>query len=193
MFAVLCATEAILGMSFADEVFRALPRRRGERAVRVESLLLYRSSTLASRPLTRAFSASSSDVDVELVDTATSLDVLVGACFDGAGVVGSWFSFLGLRRGLVAVEVGSEVAVSLAAFGVVVGIFVAAFGVFGDFVLVSLSRSTPPADPALPCSVVVTFLDLAGFAADAGVGFGPGDEDFEAMMVLILLILAQSL
>jgi len=94
---------------------------------------------------------------------------------------GSLFNFLGFFFGVFAADAAVASAVGAAAFFFAVDV--------EGFDFVSFGKSTPPADPALPCSAVLSeaaFLDRACFAGVACVGFGAGDEGLEAMIVVVL-------
>ena len=171
-----------VGTCVADDVLRPFPRRRGERPGRESDITpaLYSSSTFASRPRTRDLRASRSEAEgtsevgrVEDEGFAVSIGVADG----------SLFNFLGFRFGVFAAD-----AVVLFVVGAASVFF--AVDIEG-FVLASFGKSTPPADPALPCSAVLAvaaFLDRACFAGVVGVGFGAGDEGLDAMIVIVLYL-----
>jgi hypothetical protein len=77
------------------------------------------------------------------------------------------------------------VAVTLSVLGATAAFFVDDAGTFAD---ISFGNTTPPADPALPCSVwlgVAAFLDracLIGVAGVAGVALGPGEDGLAAIL-----------
>jgi hypothetical protein len=105
---------------------------------------------------------------------AVAFVVLEGGSVAGAGV-GSLFSFLGFRRCRFASWESSAAGVAATFFGVGVE----------AFAVCSFDSTTPPADPALPCSAwlgVAAFLDLGCFVGVAVVELGPGDEGLEAMI-----------
>jgi hypothetical protein len=97
------------------------------------------------------------------------------------GVVerGSLFSFLGLRRGVLSEE-------SLVAFST--GFAFDAIGVPLVFAILSFSNTIPPADPALPTSTfgAAALRDLVCFDVGAAVALGPGDDDFDVMVLALL-------
>jgi hypothetical protein len=109
--------------------------------------------------------------------SAWGLLVVVGFAASVDVDVGSLFNFLGFFFGVfAAAAVTSSVLVDAAAF-------------FVDdveaFAAGSCGNITPPADPALPCSVwlgVTAFLERACLAGVADVALGPGDDDFDAIV-----------
>lgn len=130
-----------------DDVFRPFPRRRGERPARESRMVpdLYNSSTFASSPLTRDLRASSSEFEAISLEAWFEVeeDLAVSVEFD----VGSLFSFLGFLFGVL-----TSVADASSTPGFVVA--VAFFVDGGDaFAAVSFGSRTPPAEPALACSV----------------------------------------
>jgi hypothetical protein len=164
--------EDSVGTCCCEELLRPLPRRRGERPGRSIEPVLYSSSTLASRPRTRDLRAS---ISVAVGGSAGVVLILLGAVAAAGWVVGSLFSFLGLRRAVL-------FDVSFAAFCDVFGLGAGVL-VFASF---SFSRRIPPAEPARPTLAfcVVAFRDLACFESELLVRFGPDEDVLDAMILV---------
>lgn len=133
---------------------------------------------MASKPLTRDFSASSSE------DDGTS-DLFVAADFAvPAGVeVGSLFNFLGFFF-----CVFDAAAVTSSVLGATTAFLDDDAETFAEE---SFGKTTPPADPALPCSDwlgVAAFLDRACLIGVAGVALGSGDDGLTAIVSNRLLL-----
>jgi hypothetical protein len=106
--------------------------------------------------------------------TVVALSLGGAVALDAVGV-GSLFSFLGLRRGVL-FDASFD-----ASFGVVdLGV-----GVLLGFATASFSSMMPPDGPARPVLTfcVAAFRGLACFGAGLVVGFGPGEDDLDAMFL----------
>jgi hypothetical protein len=104
---------------------------------------------------------------VEVVDFAASAEVDVG----------SLFNFLGFFFGVFAATAAAASVPGVAA------------DFFADdaeaFAGASFGNTTPPADPALPCSVwvgVAAFLDRVCLVGVAGVALGAGNEGLDTIV-----------
>lgn len=103
--------------------------------------------------------------------------------------------------------IGVEVGLLLSFLGFLLGVFtsaavvstegrIAAAAIFFEGEVDALAtfpfgKTTPPAEPALPCSAWlggVPFRDLICFAGAAGFALGPGDADLEPMMFFVVSI-----
>jgi hypothetical protein len=101
----------------------------------------------------------------------------LGAAVVGAAMgVGSLFSFLGLRRGVL---FDASFDVSFGAVDLDVGVLL-------GFATTSFSRMMPLDEPARPVLTfwVAAFRDLACFGTVLVVGFGPGEDDLDAMLLV---------
>jgi hypothetical protein len=105
---------------------------------------------------------------------------LGGAVAGAAMGVGSLFSFLGLRRGVL----------FNASFDASFGAADLDIGVLLGFATTSFSRMMPPDEPARPVLIfwVAAFRDLACFGTGLVVGFGPGEDDLDAMLLVSVMV-----
>jgi hypothetical protein len=104
---------------------------------------------------------------VEVVDFAASADVDVGSLFNFLG-----FFFV----------VFAATAEASSVLGMAAGFFAEDAEAFTE---ASFGNTTPPADPALPCSVwlgVVAFLDRVCLVGVAGVALSAGNDGLDAIV-----------
>lgn len=103
--------------------------------------------------------------------------------------------------------IGVEVGLLLSFLGFLLGVFTSAVVVLTEgrtdaavvffegevdaLITFPFGKTTPPAEPALPCSAWlggVPFRDLVCFTGATGFALGPGDADLEPMIPLVVPI-----